>query len=63
VPFDLDPHRTIFIQKGDFPIEDRPSIRPQVILIKIESDVLVLELLHSLLESLLPKSIRPWSRG
>jgi hypothetical protein len=49
VSFDLDSYRTILIQKGSFPIEDGPSIRAQVVLIKIEINILVLELLKRLL--------------
>jgi len=49
VPFNLDPYRTILIQKTRFPIEGRPSISSQVILIKVEINILVLELLKRLL--------------
>jgi hypothetical protein len=49
VPFDLDSYRTILIQKTRFPIEDRPSISAQVILIKVEINILVLERLKLLL--------------
>jgi hypothetical protein len=51
VAFDLDPYGTILIQKGSFPIEDGPSIRAQVVLIKVEINILVLELLERLLSN------------
>jgi hypothetical protein len=49
VPFDLGSYRAILIQKTRFPIEDGPSISSQVILIKVESNILILELLERLL--------------
>src|SRR5438132_3677768 len=55
--FDLGSHRTIFIQKSRFSIQDCPSIRPEIVLIKIKIDILVLELLDCLLESLGPSSL------
>lgn len=49
VPFDLGPYRGILIQKTRFPIKDRPGISAQVILIKVEINILVLERLKLLL--------------
>jgi hypothetical protein len=49
VPFNLGPYRTILIQKTCFPIEDPTSISTQIILIKVEINILVLELLERLL--------------
>jgi len=49
VPFNLGSYGTILIQKSSFPIEDGPSIRAQVVLIKVEINILILELLERLL--------------
>jgi hypothetical protein len=51
VPFDLTSYRTILIQKSNFPIKNSPSIRAEVVLIKVEINILVLELLERLLSN------------
>jgi hypothetical protein len=59
VPFNLASYGTILIQKNNFPIKDIPSIRAQVVLIKVEINILVLELLKRLLSN---GRSRSWSR-